>query len=89
MTTENSQKSKKYVVTKLVTPGGTPFGQLEEKQLCCCDTLEECAKFILDNDKFWYNCLYGKQELREELCDLIIKLRNQHRRCDSLETDFS
>lgn len=88
MTTENSQKSKKYVVTKMVE-SFNEFSQWKEKQLYCGDTLEECAKFILDNNEFWYNCRYGKQELREELCDLIIKLRNQHRRCDSLETDFS
>jgi len=89
MTTENSQKSKKYVVTKLFAPGETPLGQLVEKQLCRCDTLEECAKFILDNNEYWYNCRYGKQDLRQELCDLIIKIRNLQKRSNSLESDFS
>lgn len=86
MTTEKSQKSKKYVVTKLVAPDESPLGRLAEKQLCRCDTLKECAKFILDNNEYWYNCLYGKQNLRQELCDLI---RNQQRRSNSLESDFS
>lgn len=49
MTTENSQKSKKYVVTKLVAPDESPLGRLAEKQLCRCDTLKECAEFILNN----------------------------------------
>ena len=46
MTTENSQKSKKYVVTKLFATGESPLGRLVEKQLCRCDTLKECANFI-------------------------------------------
>lgn len=83
MTTENSQKSKKYVVTKLLTE------RLVEKQLCRCDTLEECAEFIVNNDEYWYNCRYGKQDLKQELCDLIIKLKTQRKRSNSLETDFS
>lgn len=89
MTTENSQKSKKYVVTKLLTPGESPFERLVEKQLCRCDTLEECAEFIVNNDEYWYNCRYGKQDLNQELCDLIIKLKTQRKRSNSLETDFS
>ena len=55
MTTENSQKSKKYVVTKLFVPGESKLGKFVEKQQCLCDTLEECAKFILDNNEYWYN----------------------------------
>ena len=47
MTTENSLKSKKYVVTTLVSPDESPLGQLVEKQLCRCDTLKECADFIV------------------------------------------
>lgn len=90
MTTENSQKSKKkYVVTKLVTPGESPLGRLFEKQLCRCDTLEECANFILDNNEYWYTCRYGKQDQRQELCDLITKIRNLQKRSNSLESDFS
>lgn len=89
MTTENSQKSKKYVVTKLFTPGESPLGRLAEKQLCCCDTLKECADFIINNNEYWYNCRYGKQNLRQELCDLITKIRNLQKRSNSLESDFS
>lgn len=89
MTTENSQKSKKYVVTKLVAPDESPLGRLMEKQLCRCDTLKECAYFILDNNEYWYNCRYGKQDLRQELCDLITKIRNLQKRNNSLESDFS
>lgn len=87
MTTENSQKSKKYVVTKIVSPDNPP-GRLVEKQLCRCDTLKECAEFIVNNDEYWYNCRYGKQDLKQELCDLIIKLKNLRKRSNSLETDF-
>lgn len=86
MTTENSQKSKKYVVTKLFVPGESPLGRLVEKPLCRRDTLKECAKFILDNNEYWYNCRYDKQDLRQELCDLI---RNLQKRNNSLESDFS
>lgn len=89
MTTENSQKSKKYVVTKLMTPGESLLERLVEKQLCRCDTLEECAEFIVNNDEYWYNCRYGKQDLKQELCDLIIKLKTQRKRSNSLESDFS
>ena len=89
MTTENSQKSKKYVVTKLFTPGESPSGRRVEKQLCRCDTLEECANFTLDNNEYWYNCRYGKQDQRQELCDLITKIRNLQKRSNSLESDFS
>lgn len=89
MTTENSLKSKKYVVTKLFTPGESPSGRLVEKQLCRCDTLEECANFIIDNNEYWYNCRYGKQDQRQELCDLITKIRNLQKRSNSLESDFS
>lgn len=89
MTTENSQKSKKYVVTKLLATRESPLGRLVEKQLCRCDTLEECANFILDNNEYWYTCLYGKQDQRQELCDLITKIRNLQKRNNSLESDFS
>lgn len=90
MTTENSQKSKKYVVTKMVSSFDTTFNiQWKEKQLCRCDTLEECANFILDNNEYWYTCRYGKHELRQELCDLIKKIRNLQKRSNSLESDFS
>ena len=88
MTTEKSQKSKKYVVTKLVTPGESHLERLVEKQLCRCDTLKECAEFIVNNDEYWYNCRYGKQDLKQELCDLIIKLKNLRKRSNSLESDF-
>jgi len=93
MTTEKSQKSKKYVVTKMVAPGKSTleslaYEPLKEKQLCRCDTLRECAEFILDNNEFWYNCRCGKQKLNQELCDLIVKFKNQQRRSNSLETDF-
>ena len=88
MTTENSQKSKKYVVTKIVSPDTSPLGRLVEKQLCRCDTLKECAEFIVNNNEYWYNCRYGKQDLKQELCDLIIKIRNQQKRFNSLKSDF-
>ena len=84
MTTENSLKSKKYVVTTLVSPD-----ELVEKQLCSCDTLKECADFIVNNNEYWYNCLYGKQNMYQELCDLIKKIRNIQKRSNSLESDFS
>ena len=70
----------------MVAPGESQLGKFVEKQLCRCDTLEECAKFILDNNEYWYNCRYGKQDLRQELCDLI---RNLQKRNNSLESDFS
>lgn len=89
MTTENSQKSKKYVVTKLFTPGESQLERLVEKQLCRCDTLEECANFIVNNNEYWYNCRYGQQNLCQELRDLIIKIRNLQKRSNSLESDFS
>ena len=90
MTTENSLKSKKkYVVTKLLAIGESPLGRLVEKQLCRCDTLEECANFILDNNEYWYTVRYGKQDLYQELRDLIIKIRNLQKRSNSLESDFS
>ena len=89
MTTENSLKSKKYVVTTVVSPDESPLGQLDEKQLCRCDTLEECADFIVNNNVYWYNCLYGKQNMYQELCDLITKIRNLQKRSNSLESDFS
>ena len=88
MTTENSQKSKKYVVTKIISPDTSPLGRLVEKQLCRYDTLKECAEFIVNNNEYWYNCRYGKQDLKQELCDLIIKIRNQQKRFNSLESDF-
>ena len=88
MTTENSQKSKKYVVTKIVSPDTSPLGRLVEKQLCRCDTLKECAEYIVNNNEYWYNCRYGIQDLKQELCDLIIKIRNQQKRFNSLESDF-
>lgn len=86
MTTENSQKFKKYVVTKLVAPDESPLGRLAEKPLCRRDTLKECADFIINNNEYWYNCRYGKQNLRQELCDLI---RNLQKRSNSLESYFS
>lgn len=89
MTTENSLKSKKYVVTKLVATDETPLGQLVEKQLCRCDTLKECADFIVNNNEYWYNCLYGKQNMYQKLCDFIKKIRNLQKRSNSLESDFS
>lgn len=89
MTTENSLKSKKYVVTSLVSPDESQLGQLVEKQLCRCDTLKECADFIVNNNKYCYNCLYGKQNMYQELCDFIIKIRNLQKRSNSLESDFS
>ena len=89
MTTENSLKSNKYVVTTLVSPDESPLGQLVEKQLCSCDTLKECADFIVNNNEYWYNFRYGKQDQRQELCDLIIKIRNLQKRSNSLESDFS
>lgn len=89
MTTENSQKSKKYVVTELLDAGESPLGRLVEKQLCRCDTLEECANFILDNNEYWYTCRYGKQDQCQELCDLITKIRNLQKRINSLGSDFS
>jgi hypothetical protein len=82
MTTENSQKSKKYVVTKMVrkeTSDG--YSPLIEKQLCRCDTLTECAEFIVNNDEYWYNCRYGKKLLNMKLADCIIKLKE-------LKSDF-
>lgn len=89
MTTENSQKFKKYVVTKLVAPDESPLGLLVEKPLCRRDTLKECAEFIVNNNEYWYNCRYGQQDLRQELCDLIINIRNLQKRSNSLESDFS
>lgn len=89
MTTENSQKSKKYVVTKLFVPGESKLGKFVEKQLCRRDTLKECADFIINNNEYWYNCRYGKQDMRQELCDLIKKIRNLQKRNNSLESDFS
>lgn len=89
MTTENSQKSKKYVVTKMVRKETSDvYSPMIEKQLCRCDTLKECAEFIVNNDEYWYNCRYGKQDLKQELCDLIIKLKNLKKRSNSLESDF-
>lgn len=86
MTTEKSQKSKKYVVTKMVSRGNSP---LVEKQLCRCDTLKECAEFIVNNGEYWYNCRFGKKKLNQELGDLIVKFKKQLKRSNLLETDFS
>ena len=86
MTTENSQKFKKYVVTKLLATGESPSGRLVEKQLFRRDTLKECADSIMNNNEYWYNCRYGQQDLRQELCDLI---RNLQKRSNSLESYFS
>lgn len=83
MTTENSQKSKKYVVTKMVRKKSSDsYSPMIEKQLCRCDTLEECAEFIVNNDEYWYNCRYGKELLNLKLADRIIKFK-------SLKSDFS
>ena len=89
MTTEKSQKSKKYVVTKLVAPDESPLGRLVEKQLCRRDTLKECAEFIVNNNEYWYTCRYGEQDMYQELCDMIMKIRNLQKRSNSLESDFS
>lgn len=76
MTTENSQKSKKYVVTKMVREApDNMFSPMKEKQLCRCDTLQECAEFIVNNDEYWYNCRYGKKLLNQKLADCIIKFK--------------
>ena len=82
MTTENSQKSKKYVVTKMVRKKSSDvYSPMIEKQLCRCDTLTECAEFIVNNDEYWYNCRYGKTLLNMKLADCIIKYK-------ALESDF-
>ena len=81
MTTEKSQKSKKYVVTKMVRKVSDSYSPMIEKQLCRCDTLEECAEFIVNNDEYWYNCRYGKELLNLKLADRIIKF-------NALKSDF-
>lgn len=81
MTTENSQKSKKYVVTKMVRETSDMFSPMKEKQLCRCDTLQECAEFIVNNNEYWYNCRYGKKLLNLKLADCIVKLK-------ALKSDF-
>lgn len=88
MTTENSQKSKKYVVTKMVAPD-FPFSKLKEKQVCRFDTLDKCAEYIVTNDEYWYNCRYGKKLFNTELCDLIKKLKKMRSKTESLNSDFS
>lgn len=87
MTTENSQKSKKYVVTKLVRDYQN-HNSMTEKQLCRFDTLQECAYYIVSKNEYWHNCRYGKQNLTMELCDFIIKLKNLQKRSNSLKSDF-
>jgi hypothetical protein len=82
MTTKKSQKSKKYVVTKMVRDVSDLYSPMKEKQLCRFDTLQECAEFIVKNDECWYNCRYGKEQLNMKLSDCIIKLK-------ALESDFS
>ena len=82
MTTEKSQKSKKYVVTKMVRKESDGYSPMIEKQLCRCDTLQECAEFIVNNDEYWYNCRYGKTLLNLKLADCIIKFK-------ALKSDFS
>lgn len=83
MTTKKSQKSKKYVVTKMVRKKiSDAYSPMIEKQLCCYDTLQECAEFIVNNDEYWYNCRYGKEELNMKLADCIIKFK-------ALKSDFS
>jgi hypothetical protein len=82
MTTNKLPKSKKYVVTKMIRENSDFTLQMKEKQLCRCDTLQECAEFIVNNDEYWYNCRYGKELLNQKLTDLIIKLK-------SLKSDFS
>ena len=82
MTTEKSQKSKKYVVTKMVREKSSDiYSPMIEKQLCRSDTLQECAEFIVNNDEYWYNCRYGKNLLNLKLADCIIKLK-------ALKSDF-
>ena len=81
MTTKKSQKSKKYVVTKMVRDESDLYSPMKEKQLCRCDTLQECAEFIVNNDEYWYNCRYGKEQLNMKLADCIIKLK-------ALKSDF-
>ena len=82
MTTENSQKSKKYVVTKMVRKKSSDvYSPMIEKQLCRCDTLTECAEFIVNNDEYWYNCRYGKELLNQKLGNCIMKLK-------ALKSDF-
>ena len=81
MTTEKSQKSKKYVVTKMVRKVSDSYSPMIEKQLCRYDTLQECAEFIVNNDEYWYNCRYGKTLLNQKLADCIIKFK-------ALKSDF-
>ena len=80
MTTEDSQKSKKYVVTKLVR-NHPNHDSMTEKQLCRFDTLEECAEYIVSKDEYWYKCRYGKHLVNDKLGDLVIKLK-------ALKSDF-
>lgn len=90
MTTENSQKSKKYVVTKMVKTEALDFyAQWKEKQVCRFDTLDQCAEYIVTNDEYWYNCRYGKTLFNTELCNLIKKLKNRRSKTESLNSDFS
>ena len=85
MTIENSQKSKKYVITKL---DYSVFDEDAEKEIGRFDTLQECAEFIINNNEYWHKCLYGKKNLTEELCDLVVKFKKFKKRCNSLESDF-
>jgi hypothetical protein len=90
MTTENSQKSKKYVVTKMVKIEASDFySQWKEKQVCRFDTLNKCAEYIVTNDEYWYNCRYGKTLFNTELCNLIKKLKKMRSKTESLNSDFS
>lgn len=81
MTTNKLPKSKKYVVTKMVRENSDFTSPLKEKQLCRCDTLQECAEFIVNNDEYWYNCRYGKELLNQKLGNYIMKLK-------ALKSDF-
>lgn len=89
MTTEKSQKSKKYVVTKMVAPDFNPFSKLQEKQVCRFDTLDQCAEYIVTNDEYWYNCRSGKTLFNTELGNLIKKFKKMRSKTESLNSDFS
>ena len=92
MTIENSQKFKKYVVTKMVAPdciSDLSSPQWKEIRVCRFDTLDQCAEYIVTNDEYWYNCRYGKTLFNTELCDLIKKLKKMRSKTESLKSDFS
>ena len=76
MTTKKSQKSKKYVLTKLVRTTPNMFSTMTEKQIGRFDSLEQCAEFIVKNDEYWYICRYGKEIMNAKLSTIIIKLKS-------------